>query len=884
MPRALLLAIAFRIVHVASWLVPPADRQRWRQEWLAEILYAAGHGNGANDLSSQMLLLKRSSGSFRDAAWLRRQFTRDAEMFHDIRHVLRMLRARPAFAVVAAGILALGIGASTAIFTVVDTLLIRPLPYPHADRLVAIWQRDTSAAAPRQEVASANFFDWRDSATSFEKIASAQPWSLDYTGGAQPEVFFGTKVSDGFFDILGVQAAHGRLFTPADHQKGRDRIVVLGHEIWTRRFGADPAIVGRTLTLDGQPCEVVGVLPPWFDLPLVAAAERRDVWVPDVYEEYMRGNRSSGYWAVIAKLRSDRTREAAQAEMDAISARLAQEHPKTNATIVARVDPLTEHLQASVRPALLAMLGAAALVLLIACANVANLMLARSAEREREFAIRGALGASRGRLVRQLLTESLLIAATGTACGLLLAWWLLGTLIAMAPPQVPGLQHIAIDWRIVSFACGLGLVTAVGFGLFPALQFSNAAAGDAAKEGRAATGTRKARRTRDGLAVAEMALAMVLVVSAGLLLRSFQAIVRIDTGFAADHVAALQVFAYGEQTRTASERVQFFRESVDRMRALPGVTHAAAVSAMPFIPANINIESTMTIEGHSAAATERQVFLSTATDGYFEAMGIPLLRGRTFTPFDDGRSAPVAVITGSLARRHWGDRDPIGSFVNVRFTGRPIRAQVVGVVSELRHDALDQPARDELFLSQAQIGFGSMTYVLRTTGDPAALIEPAKRVVWSMDPLQPIYDEATVPQLVAATLAPRRFTMLLVGLFASVALVLAAAGVYGVVSFTTSRRTREIGVRLALGATSRSVSSLVVSRAVALGGIGVLAGAAGSYAAGRLLETMLYGVRPFDPLTISAVGALLLAVAAAAAYLPARRAGKVDPLVALRVE
>ena len=884
MPRTLLLALAFRLVHVASWLVPRAQRERWRHEWRAELLYASGRRGAAQDLSAQITLLQRSSGSFRDAAWLRRQFTKDADMFHDIRHVLRMLRARPAFTLMAAGILALGIGASTAIFTVVDTLLIRPLPYPDADRLVAIWERDTSGDAPRQEVASANFFDWRDEATSFEKMASAQPWSLDYTGGAQPEVFFGTKVSEGFFDILGVPAVHGRLFTAADHEKGRDQIVVLGHRIWTRRFGADPSIIGTPITLDGQPFEVVGVLPPWFDLPLVAASERRDVWVPDVYEEYMRRNRNSGYWAVIAKLRDGIARASAQAEMDAISARLAAEHPKTNATTLARVDQLTEHLQAGVRPALLAMLGAAALVLLIACANVANLMLARGAEREREFAIRGALGASRGRLARQLLTESLLIAGTGTAAGLLLAQGLLGTLVALAPSQVAGLHRIAIDWRIIAFACGLGAVTAVGFGLLPALQFSRTAAGDAAKEGRAATGTRRARRTRDGLAVAEMALAMVLVVSAGLLLRSFQAIARIDTGFAADHVAALQVFAYGDQTRTAPQRVQFFRESVDRMRALPGVTHAAAVSAMPFIPANINIESEMVVEGASPAAQPRQVFLSTATDGYFETMGIPLLRGRTFTPFDDARTAPVAVITGSAARRHWGGRDPIGSFVHVRFTGRPVRAQVVGVVSELRHDALDQPARDELFLSQAQFGFGSMTYVLRTAGDPAAIIEPAKRVVWSMDPLQTIYDEATVPQLVAATLAPRRFAMLLVGLFASVALVLAAAGVYGVMSFTTGRRTREIGVRLALGATSRSVSSLVVSRALLLGGIGVLAGAAGSYAAGRMLESMLYGVPAFDPLTVSAVGALLLAVAAAAAYLPARRAGRVDPLVALRVE
>ncbi|HJR58810.1 MAG TPA: ABC transporter permease, partial [Vicinamibacterales bacterium] len=809
----------------------------------------------------------------------------DDEMLHDVRHVLRMLAARPVFTLVATGVLALGIGASTSIFSVVDTVLLRPLPYPDADRLVAIWERDTSSPVPRREVASANFLDWRDSVTTFEKIASAAPSSLDYTGGPEPEVFFGTKVSEGFFEILGLQPLHGRLLRPTDHQPGRDRVAVLGHDIWTRRFSADPSIVGRSVTFDGNPFEVVGVLPAWFDLPLAAAAERRDVWLPEVLEDSMRQNRRSGYWAVIAKLRDGHSRETAQAELNAISRRLAQEHPKTNATIVARVDPLTEHLQAGVRPALLAMLGAVALVLLIACANVANLMLARGVEREREFAIRGALGASRGRLVRQLLTESLVISIAGTAAGLLLAWWTLDGLTGLAPAQVARLSHVSADWRVVVFACGLGLGTTIGFGFFPAVQFSRHAAGDATKEGRAATGTRRARAMRDGLAVAEVALAMVLVVGAGLLLRSFQALIRTDTGFSADQVAAIQVFAWDRNNRGAEQRVQFFRESLERMRAIPGVTSAGAVSAMPFIPANINIEVGLSIEGRSVPASEGPlVFLTTATDGYFETMGIPILRGRSFTPFDDARAAPVAVISESLARRHWGGADPVGSFVHVRFGGRDRRAQIIGVSSELRHDALDQPAREEVFLSQAQIGFGSMTYVLRTPGDPSSIIPAAKRVVWSLDPLQTIYDEATVPDLLSASVAPRRFAMLLAGVFAAVALVLAAAGVYGVMSFTTLLRTREIGVRLALGATSGSVASLVVGHAVFMAGVGVAIGIAGSYAAGRAMQTMLYGVSPFDPITVTAAGMLLIAAAAMASYLPARRAGKVDPLVALRLD
>ncbi|MEX2271490.1 MAG: ABC transporter permease [Vicinamibacterales bacterium] len=884
MPRTLLAAAARRMVRAASLLVPRRHREAWLREWEAELHHE--QRRLAPGFSSQLLLLQRSSGSFSDAAWLRRQFSRDAEMIHDITHVTRMLAGRPVFTIIATGVLALGLGASTAIFTVADALLLRSLPYPDADRIVALWERDTSSSAPRQEVASGNFFDWRDRATSFEKVASLAPWSVDYTGGAKPEVFFGTRVSEGFFEILGIQPLHGRLFSGADHKSGREQVAVLGHELWTTRFGQDPAIVGKTLPLDGVPVEVIGVLPAWFDLPMIAASERRDLWLPDVApQEWARQNRTSGYWAVIAKLRRDRTRQGAQAEMNAISARMAKDYPKTNATVVAQVDPLTEHLEAKVRPALFAMLAAVALVLLIACANVANLMLARGAEREREFAIRGALGASRSRLVRQMLTESLMIAAAGTAMGLLLARTLLDTVIAMAPPEITGLQQISMDWRVFAFACALGMATAIGFGLVPALHVSRAAASDPMKEGRGATGTRRARRTRDLLAIAEIALAMVLVVSAGLLLRSFFAIMRVDTGFAADRVAAVQLFAYGDRTRTAEQRIQFFRESIDRMRALPGVTHAGAVSAMPFIPANINIEAPLAVEGRADNPSDaRTVFLTAASDGYFETMGIPLVSGRTFTAYDDARSAPVAIVSQSLSKRHWRDASPIGAFVNVRFTGRQIRTQIIGVVSELRHDALDQPARDELFLSQAQVGFGSMTYVLRASADPAALIEPAKQVVWALDPLQTIYDEATVPELVAATVAPRRFAMVLVAVFAAVAMLLAAAGVYGIMSFTTSQRTREMGVRLALGATRRSVSSLVVGHAIALAAIGVVLGTAGAYVAGTAIRTMLYGVSPFDPLTVGAVAALLLVTAIFAAYLPARRAGKVDPLVALRVE
>lgn len=881
----LLVAFALRVIRVVARLVPRRDREEWRREWTHELLSSRGAAASSPEpLRRQLSLFRHALGSLADAAWLRRQFTRDAEMLHDLRHTVRLLVTRPGSSLLAVAVLALGIGSATAVASVVDALLLREPPFPAHDRLVAIWEQDTSSAVPRREVAPANYLDWRDSATTVQHMASVEPWSVDYTGGARPEVILAAKVGPGFFDALRVTPLHGRLFEPEDYTVRKGQVVLLDHALWQQRFGGDPAVVGRSIPLDATPHVVVGVLPPAFRPAMfLSEGRRREAWLPQVLQGFERNSRESGWWAVIARLRDDVSLEHARAEFAGISARLASAHPRTNARVVARLDPIDEHVRSDVRPALVAMAGAVGLVLLIVCANVANLLLARGLEREREFAVRSALGAGRARLARQVIAESLLVSSVGTAAGILVAWGLVrGTQVA-APETILGLTHAAIDARVLFFAVALGIVTALGFGLAPAWQSATPAAGESLKAGRS-TGTRRAGGLRDVIATIEVALAVIVVVGAGLLLRSFVALIGVDPGFAADRVAVMQVFAYDRDNQTPAKRIAFFRETIDRMRELPGVTRVGAVSAMPFLAANINIESTLTIEGRPPAAPGEapRVFVSAATDDYFETMGMPLVVGRTLTRQDDARVEPVAVISQSLARRFWPAGEPLGAFATVRLFGPTTRVRIVGVVGDLRHDGYDAPPREELFVSQWQVGTGSMTYVLQTSGDPAAVLAPAQEVIWARDPLQTIYDSATVPELLSASVAPRRFALLVMSSFAVVALLLATAGIYGVMSLATRMRMREFGVRMALGASRREISTLVLKRGALLGLVGVAVGLATAVLGARVFSGLLFDIGAADPLALTATAAVVLAATLLASYAPARRATRVDPLAALR--
>jgi putative ABC transport system permease protein len=879
-PPSVVLRLSLWFLRIVSAIVPAAARAEWRREWEAEVLYRAARApdGSAPDWRDDVDLARRTMGALPDAAWLRRQFTADADFVADVRYGARALRQTPGFAAAAVGILALGLGATVTIVTLLDTLLVRDLPFHDAGRVVTIWQQ--SPAAERDDVAPGNFLEWRARARSFSHVASVQPHSYDYTGSGEPEVLFGAMVSEGFFDAIGVAPALGRPLVAADHRPGT-RVAVITWGLWQRRFAGDPAVVNRAATFEGEPWTIVGVLPREFAPELLPRPGDIDVWTPKVFADYEKDIRGSAWWNVVARLRPGVPIEEAQAELDAISAALGREFPQTNASVRARLVPLRDHLAGPVRTPLLVMFGAVVLVLAIGCANVASLLLARGMQREREFAIRAALGAGRGRIIRQLVAESLLLAALASAAGLALAHAGIRLVVALAPGGLARLEEAAIDGRVLAFAALLTTATAMAFGLVPALQLSRPDR-DAIRE-RSASGPRGGARR--ALIVAEVAFALVLLAGAGLLIRSFTRLLAVDPGFSPKQVVALQVFAWNQHTTADNLRV-FFRDTIDRLRALPGVDEVGAVSAMPFISANIDIRAELNVIGRPPAARgqARGAFLTVATPGYFRAMGVPLLRGRLLDGRDTARTPPVVLITDALRRRDWPAGDPIGSRVRVAWQGKPYEAEIVGVVGDLRHDGLDRGTRPEMFFPLEQMPFGSMTYVLRAAGDPAALINAAKREVWAVSPEQAFYDAATVEGLIGTSVVRQRFSTTLMALFAVFALVLCASGIYGVLSFTTGQRTREIGVRMALGADARTIRSMVLREGGLVIAAGVGLGVAGAAISTRFLRTLLFQVQPGDPATLAAVSALLLAVGLAACYVPARRATRVDPLVALRAE
>jgi putative ABC transport system permease protein len=587
----------------------------------------------------------------------------------------------------------------------------------------------------------------------------------------------------------------------------------------------------------------------------------------------------------VARLKPDVDLEIANAEMRAIAGTLASEYPRSNTDTGALVIPLFDFMVGSVRRAVLILLGAVGLVLMVACANVANVQLARGFDRQRELAIRAALGAGRARIVRQLLVESGMLAVLACAGGFATARWLVNLVVALGPADVPRLHQVALDVRVLAVTATVAVVTAIAFGLVPALQLSRAEFVAGVREGGRATGPASRRRARNVLLASEVAVALVLLVGAGLLVRSFGRLLAIDPGFRQENVLALQVFAW-ERNNGPDRLTLYFERCLERLRALPDAVAVGAVSAMPFIEANINIQSVMLVANRPAPAAgeEPRVFVTVATPGYFQAMRVPLVRGRLLDDRDSRQAPPVALVSRSLARHYWPGTDPVGDHVTVRWEGRARTVEIVGVVVDVRHDGLDRPPREEVFLPFAQAPFGSMTFVVRTAGDPAGGIQAATDAIWAVDSLQTIYDTATVDRLVSASLKPRRFTLLMLGVSALIALSLTLAGVYGVMAVTTRQRTREIGVRVALGAGRRDIVRMVIGQGLQPVLAGAVIGLTGALAAGRVLEGLLFETTPFDPTTIAGVAVLLVAAAAAACYLPARRATRVDPLIALRAE
>jgi putative ABC transport system permease protein len=877
------LRVCLAVVSACAFVVPRASRDDWRAEWEAEVRcrWDLLDRRGGLDWRTRMDLVRRALGALPDAAWLRRQFTTDADAIHDLRHGVRMLAKAPSFTIAAVFILALGIGGTISIVALLDTLFLKPLPYQDADRAVTIWTRQAARPAEREDVAPADFLDWRERARSFSSIAAIVPYSRDFTGGTAPEVLFGAEVTEGFFEAIGMPPRIGRGFLPDEHTPGGRRAVVITHAFWQSRFGGDPDIVNKTISMDDEPWTIVGVLPPTFAPQMLPRPGELVVWTPKVVREVDKRIRASAWWNVVARLAPGVTLEQAQSEMDAISADLAKQNPRTNTTTSAVVVPLREHLTGGVSLALLLMLAAVVLVLGIGCANVASLLLARGIERSREFAIRSALGAGRVRLIRQLVAESLLLALIAAIGGVALAHVALRGIVALAPGGILRLQESAIDARVLVFAAGLTTITAVAFGLIPALQFSRGGR-DVLRE-RQAEGPRGTLRR--GLVSAEVAIALVLLSGAGLLVRSFERLLAVDPGFNPTNVVMTQLFVSDRHPGPVRQR-SFFNATIARLQALPGVDAAGAVSAMPFALSNINIRSALEVVGRPAAreGEQRNAYVTIATPGYFRAMSIPLREGRAIEDRDTETAPIVAVISDALRRREWPEESPIGRRIRISWQGKPVDVEVVGVVSQIRHESLDTAARAEVFLPLAQFPFGSMTYVVRGAGDPSALIERVKREIWAVDAMQPIYDTASVERLVHASLVRQRFSMTMMSAFAFVALILCASGIYGIISFTTTQRTREIGLRMALGADAQTIRRMVLREGSIVIGVGLALGLIGAAAGSRFLRTLLFEVGPGDPMTFAVVCAGLAAVGLAACYIPASRATRIDPLTALRTD
>lgn len=808
----------------------------------------------------------------------------------DVRHSLRALGKRPGFTALAVLVVALGIGAATAMFSVLDTLLIRALPYDGADRIVTIWEENAESGLERDDVAPGNFLDWREQAKSFERLAALAPSSLDLTGEERPEVLFGAAVTEGFFEAMGTRALVGRTFRSEDFGEGSGKVVVLSHSLWQRRFGGEPDLVGKALRLDGEPHTVIGILPASFAPHLLPAVGDREAWVPLVLEGWEGEMRGSRWWNAVGRLRPGVPLAEARAEMDAISTRLAREHPDTNRGIRANLVPLREHLAGHSRTALLVLQGAVGLLLAIACANLAGLFLARGTERQEELAIRAALGAGRWRLVRQFLTESFVVALLGGIAGLVLAYWTVALITTVGPADVPRLDQARVDGRILLFTLAVAALTALVAGIFPSYRLSRPGFEGSLKQRSAATAAEANRRLRAGIVVAEIALSVVLLVGAGLLARSFVRLLGVDPGFDRENVAAVQVFR-NRDGETPQQRREHFRQVVERIRALPGVRSAGAVSALPFIETNVSPQLELAIAGRPRprAGEAPNAFISMATPDYFRTLGIPLREGRGIEPADVAGAPPVAVVSEALRRRHWPGESPVGK--QIRFIDDSAEAyiedparwiRIVGVVGQVRHDGLDRDPRPEIFLPAAQASIGAMTFVVRADGDAAALLDPMKETVWALDPMQTVYRAATLEELVARSVAARRFNLWLLGTFAVVALALAAIGLYGVVSYSTRARFHEFGVRMALGADRPDILRLVLRQGALMIAGGLVLGLLGALALSRTLATLLYEVGPWDGWTFAGAASVLAAVALLASYVPARRATRVDQVEALR--
>ena len=814
-------------------------------------------------------------------------------MKQDVRFAFRLLIKNPAFTLVAIAALALGIGANTAIFSVIDAVLLAPLAYSHPERLVMIWQHIGTPPLPGRLGGSVpDYVDYRNQSQTMQPVAAFTLGSFNLTGRGAPERINGARVTANLFPTLGIAPILGRTFSVEEDQPGRDREIVLSYAAWQRRFGSDPNVLGSAVILDQVPYTVIGIMPRGFDFPPqgFGPPDPSEFWRPIAFTSRQLAERGDSFGTyMIGRLKPGVTMARANADLQTIAARITASYPpqfRDRLRTAASLDDLHDVITGRIRTGLLVILGAVGFVLLIACANIANLLLARAAAREREIAVRAAIGASRWRILRQLLTESVLLASISGAAGIAVAVWTTDLLLRYSPANIPRLGAASLDWRVLGFALALSLATGLLFGAVPALHATRMHFG-----ARGASTTLRQSKLRGALVTSEIAIALTLLIGAGLLLRSFLNLRSAPIGFRPDHILTAGITLPEKQYATEAQIKTFYSELIGRVQALPGVEAAALATSVPFIG-----DWTIAITPEGEPSTIKEAFKTAdfhgVTPGYHRTLGIELTRGRFFTPDDRAGTQPVAIVSETMARRYWPGQDALGK----QFKWGPAQSsrpwlRIVGIVSDVKQSSLDEKNRPTAYLPYTQMPANSTEHsgrsiflAVRTTSEPSSLAADLRRVVNTMDSGLPVFAVRPMGSVLAATVAPRRFNMLLVAAFAALALLLACLGLYGVMSYTVNQYTHEIGIRLALGARSADVVRMILLEGMTLALAGIAIGAAAALALTRLMRSLLFEIQPADPITFLSVSVLLAAVALLATYIPARRATRVDPLIALRTE
>ncbi len=803
----------------------------------------------------------------------------------DIRYGVRGLFKHPGFTGIVVITLALGIGASTAIFSVVDSVLLRRLPYRNAERIVAI--QELNPAGKRIQTTAGNFLDWRAQNTVFEHLSAIRIGPVNLALADHAERVDLAQTNADFFDVFGVTAQHGRLFIPQDEQAGHQPVVVISDKLWQRRYGADPSIVGKPITLDGSSYTVVGVAPPGFQYP-----DKTEVWlpplqrVPELYPGQDLENRRMGYLTVVALLKPGVSLPQAVSEMETITGRLRQQYPDMNNRRFNRVVSMHEHLIGDTNKLLWLLLGAVTFVLLIACANVANLLLASGASRNKEMAIRAALGASRWRVMRQLFTESTILALTGGAVGLLIAYWGLTAITKFLPGDFPRLNEIQLDLRVLAFTFAASVLTGILFGLVPALQISRPDVQDAMREsGRGLAGSLRKSRIRQALIVGEVALSVVLLAGAGLLFRSFMQLQSVNTGFVSQQVLTARITVAGANYTENAHFIRFYNQVLEKVTALPGVQDAGLINTLPL---DKGPTAAFRVEGRPITTPDKwpPANYRIVTPNYFRAMAIPVVQGRTYTERDNENAPNVIIVNQEIADSVFPGENPVGKRITFGGfdNGQPRWFEIVGVVANVRSLELREQAEAELYFSAYQDMWPGMSLVVRSSVEPGSLGASVRNVVNEIDKTVPVSRVETMDHVVSQSITQPRFNLFLLGLFGAVALLLSAAGIYGVTAYTVTQRTHELGIRIALGAQVGDVLKMILGQGMAVIAVGMVLGLVAAFGLMRLLRSLLFGVGENDPVTFVAITLVLFVVALLACYIPARRATKVDPLEALRAE